>query len=101
MDLTCIAMTQSFLIFGSKRGIINYFYLGEEDRALVNEYRHEEGEIRKLFPNQLGTRCLFVDSQLQVAPAAQPPLLPKCLRRRIQTEPALRGFCCVPSLARV
>eukprot|EP00976_Prorocentrum_cordatum_P000852 17417-Prorocentrum_minimum.AAC.1 len=65
MDLTCIAMTQSFLIFGSKRGIIHYYYLGDDGRALVNEYRHPDGEIKKLFPNLLGTRCVFVDSQLQ------------------------------------
>jgi WD repeat-containing protein 19 len=63
-DLTCVAMTPAFLIFGSKRGTITYFFL--EGRATVNEYRHQDGEIKKLFPNTIGTRCLFVDAQSQV-----------------------------------
>jgi WD repeat-containing protein 19 len=37
-----------------------------QNRALVNEYRHPEGGIVRLFPNTLGTRLLFVDSQTAV-----------------------------------
>jgi hypothetical protein len=37
-----------------------------EKCALVNEYRHPEGGIVRLFPNTLGTRLLFVDSHTAV-----------------------------------
>ncbi|KAK3285957.1 hypothetical protein CYMTET_6459 [Cymbomonas tetramitiformis] len=60
-DISCVGMTQNFLMFGTKRGSIHYYYL--EDKALVNEYRHEDGEIRQLYPNPPGTRVLFVDGR--------------------------------------
>jgi len=63
-DISCVGLTQSFLMFGTKRGSIHYFYL--EDKTLVNEYRHEDGDIRSLHPNVAGTRMLFVDGRFAV-----------------------------------
>jgi WD repeat-containing protein 19 len=40
-DISCIQMTNEFLVFGTQRGTIHYFYL--PDRVSVNEYRHEAG----------------------------------------------------------
>lgn len=59
-DISCIQMTNEFLVFGTQRGTIHYFYL--PDRISVNEYRHEDGAIKSLHLNSLGTRLVFVDS---------------------------------------
>ena len=59
----------------------------------MNEYRHQDGGIVKIFPNALGTRLLFVDSQLAVYlynpvndQARLPPPLPSALQRERERE---------------
>lgn len=38
-DITCVALTKEFLIYSTRRGTINYFYL--PDFAEISEFRHE------------------------------------------------------------
>ena len=61
-DVTCLAMTRDFLIYGTGRGIITMVYLPE--LATVCDFRHEL-PIISVFPNQLGTRIAFIDEQGQ------------------------------------
>ena len=58
-DVTCLAMTKEFLIYGTQRGVITVVYLPE--MSVVAEFRHE-GAIVDVFPNALGTRIAFVDA---------------------------------------
>ena len=58
-DVTCLAMTKEFLIYGTQRGVITVVYLPE--MSVVAEFRHE-GAIVDVFPNALGTRVAFVDA---------------------------------------
>ena len=61
-DITSVAMTRDFLVYGTASGNIVYYYL--PGRTAVSEYRHEveglECGIVKVYPNQLGTRCAFI-----------------------------------------
>eukprot|EP00899_Mesostigma_viride_P009995 jgi/Mesvir1/18998/Mv18958-RA.1 len=58
-DISCVGMTASFLVWGTRKGSIHYYSIA--DGASVNEYRHEGGGIAKIYPNPLGTRLIFVD----------------------------------------
>jgi len=58
-DVTSIALTSDFLVFCTRRGSVHYF--GLEDWAFVSEFRHKE-PIISVFPNELGTRAVFVDA---------------------------------------
>jgi len=57
-DITCAAMTKDFLLYGTSRGLLVYYYLA--DYAQVSEFRHETG-ITKIFPNELATRVVVID----------------------------------------
>ena len=61
-DITSVAMTRDFLVYGTASGNIVYYYL--PGKTAVSEYRHEvegvECGIVKVYPNQLGTRCAFI-----------------------------------------
>ncbi|KAL1529596.1 hypothetical protein AB1Y20_000539 [Prymnesium parvum] len=57
-DITCLVLTKEFLIYGTQRGTITYFFL--PDFVEISEYKHEAA-ITKLFPNELGTRVAFID----------------------------------------
>ena len=57
-DVTCMALTKEFLIYGTRRGTLTYFYL--PDFVPISEFRHDRG-VAKLFPNELGTRLVFID----------------------------------------
>eukprot|EP00667_Euglena_gracilis_P000484 EG_transcript_484 len=57
-DISTLAMTEDFLIYGTSRGTIHYFSL--DDWCYVNEFRFSNG-IRHIFPNKLGTRVVFID----------------------------------------
>ena len=46
-DITAMAVTPDFLIYGTARGGLHYFYI--KQWADVNEFRHDTG-IRKVFP---------------------------------------------------
>jgi len=64
-SITCAAIVGNFLIYGTysakeedRNGRMQYYSLidGQE----VNEYKHQTG-IRRIFPNQEGTRVVFTD----------------------------------------
>jgi len=59
-DIATSALAGNFLIYGTKSGSIHYFYLN--DWVRVNEFRHDVG-IRLIFPNNKGTRIVFVDEE--------------------------------------
>jgi WD repeat-containing protein 19 len=58
--VTCVALTSQLLIYGTRDGHLRYFSL--QDWASLNgcEIRHTSG-IQRIFPNQEGTRVIFVD----------------------------------------
>ena len=60
-DITCCSLTSDFLIFGTQRGNIHYFFI--EDWKFVNEYRHT-CTILKMFPDHSGTKLVFLDEKL-------------------------------------
>ena len=61
-DVACVALTKEFLIYSTRRGTVAYFYL--PDLVQISEFRHERAVLR-LFPNELGTRLVFVDAEGQ------------------------------------
>ena len=61
-DVACVALTKEFLIYATRRGTIVYFYL--PDLVQTCEFRHERAVLR-LFPNELGTRLVFLDADGQ------------------------------------
>ena len=61
-DIACAALTKEFLIYATRRGAIVYFYL--PDFVQIGEFRHERAVLR-LFPNDLGTRLVFIDADAQ------------------------------------
>jgi len=61
-DIACAALTKEFLIYATRRGTIVYFYL--PDFVQISEFRHERAVLR-LFPNELGTRLVFIDADAQ------------------------------------
>ncbi|XP_041357231.1 WD repeat-containing protein 19-like isoform X2 [Gigantopelta aegis] len=58
--ITCHDLTPEFLIFGTDKGNIEYFFI--EDWEFVNQYRHVTG-IRKVYPDPSGTRLIFIDDK--------------------------------------
>ena len=60
-DIKCAALTNDFLIFGTVRGNIHYFFI--EDWKFVNEYRHT-CTIVSMFPDHSGTKLVFVDEKM-------------------------------------
>lgn len=63
-DVTCMALSAHFLVCGTQRGMVMYFQ--PETRALLNEFKHEEPGIRRVFPQPVGTRyaaCSMMKSQ--------------------------------------
>uniref|UniRef100_A0A061RSU0 Wd repeat-containing protein 19 n=2 Tax=Tetraselmis sp. GSL018 TaxID=582737 RepID=A0A061RSU0_9CHLO len=63
-EVTAMGMTSHFLVTGTSRGNILYHLL--EERAVVNEYRHEDCGIRRIFPQPEGTRSIFEDDSHMV-----------------------------------
>lgn len=60
-NITCLALTPTFVITGSRTGTLSYYLT--PDVAPVNEYRHDEGGIVRLFPQPSGARLLFEDEK--------------------------------------
>uniref|UniRef100_A0A1B6EAI7 WD repeat-containing protein 19 n=1 Tax=Clastoptera arizonana TaxID=38151 RepID=A0A1B6EAI7_9HEMI len=58
LNLSCLALTTDFLIYGSDMGHIKYFYL--EDWVKVTEFQHTVG-IKSIFPDFSGTRLIAID----------------------------------------
>ena len=68
----CVALTADFLLYGTRQGSLHQFYLA--DMGYVNEYRPSAdnvksrnssggGGITAIFPNDSGTRCIYLDEQ--------------------------------------
>lgn len=60
LRITCHAMTNEFLIYGTDSGEICYFFIA--DWQTVDEHRHVIG-LRKLFPDAAGTLLVFIDQK--------------------------------------
>ena len=61
--ITCAALTNALLIYGTETGGLHYFYI--EDWAFVNEFRHVVGEPPCRIPASVGAftcsaHCLFL-----------------------------------------
>merc|ERR1719253_509662 len=56
--ITCACIVGNFLIYAHAHGRMQYYSL--VDGTEVNEYKHENG-IRRIFPNQEGTRVVLTD----------------------------------------
>ena len=63
-EVSCVALGQDFLVYGTRAGQINYWSIA--DQAMVNRYRHDDGGITGLSPNKVCTRVLFSDSRRQI-----------------------------------
>ncbi|KXZ49298.1 hypothetical protein GPECTOR_22g892 [Gonium pectorale] len=60
-NITCVALTPTFVITGSRTGTLSYYL--SPDVTPVNEYRHDEGGITRLFPQSTGARLVFEDDK--------------------------------------
>jgi len=58
---TCAQMTQQFLIYGCSSGALHFFSTTDWEPLLGCEYRHDCA-IYSVFPNEIGTRVVFIDS---------------------------------------
>jgi len=58
--ISCMSLTQDFLIYGTEGGSLIYFYI--EDWQIVNEFKHVVG-ITKIFPDNSATRLVLVDEK--------------------------------------
>ena len=62
--ITCIALTDDFLYYGTEAGTVEVFFLGEWTLLSGAELRLDN-PIRRLFPNNNGTRVVVVDAANQ------------------------------------
>ncbi|GAX77949.1 hypothetical protein CEUSTIGMA_g5391.t1 [Chlamydomonas eustigma] len=62
--LTSVAVTRHFIITSSKQGVIAYYLA--EDCSPVNDFRHEEGAVLRMFPQPEGSRMVFEDERGQL-----------------------------------
>lgn len=60
--ISCHALTPDFLVLGTDRGGVTYFYL--EDWTMVQELRHNTG-VKELIPEPNGTKSILVDVKSQ------------------------------------
>lgn len=58
---TCAQMTQGFLIYGCTSGALHFFSTADWEPLPGCEYRHDCA-IYHVFPNDIGTRVVFIDS---------------------------------------
>ena len=63
--VTCIALTDDFLYYGTEAGAVEVFYLGEWVLLAGAELRLDCA-IKALYPNSSGTRCVVVDASNQI-----------------------------------
>lgn len=63
--ITCIALTDKFLYYGTEAGTVEIFYLIEWTLLSGSELRLDSS-IKALYPNHNGTRVIIVDSTNQV-----------------------------------
>ena len=57
---TCVALTDHLLIYGTADGIIEYYSLGDQ-KVLDGCHRRHDIGVKYIFPNQAGTRIVYVD----------------------------------------
>jgi WD repeat-containing protein 19 len=62
LGATAVALTESFLIYGTRSGNVEFFLLDEWTGLTGITMRHSTG-IKKLFPNPSGTRVVVLDDQ--------------------------------------
>ncbi|GLC35581.1 hypothetical protein PLESTB_000191100 [Pleodorina starrii] len=60
-NITCVSLTPTFVITGSRTGTLSYYL--SPDVTPVNEYRHDDGGITRLFPQVTGARLVFEDDK--------------------------------------
>lgn len=63
--ITCVALIDDFLYYGTEAGTVEIFYLNEWTLLSGCELRLNNG-IKKIFPNHNGTRVIVVDSTNQI-----------------------------------
>jgi hypothetical protein len=63
--ITCIALTDEFLFYGTEAGSLEMFYLNEWVLLAGAELRIDNS-IKQIYPNPASTRVVLVDSQNQV-----------------------------------
>ena len=59
--ISCLAMNDDFLFFGTEGGTVEMFYLSEWVLLAGVELRIDNS-IKSIYPNPLGTRIVIVDS---------------------------------------
>ena len=66
--VTCIAMTRTFLMWGTANGNLGIFSVPDWKPLDANPYKHPKGQraIVRVFPNGPGTRVLLTDSSGEV-----------------------------------
>ncbi|MCO5579580.1 hypothetical protein L7F22_033437 [Adiantum nelumboides] len=62
-DITCMALTLDFLVYGNRARSIFYFSLQEESPLPVTEYCHADCGIMRLWLNPCGSRLVFEDER--------------------------------------
>ena len=83
-NVTCMALSAHFLIAGTAAGMLLYYQC--QDKALLNEFKHEGGAIVKVFPQPYGTRyaatiCAELDKHSH-ADGMQSMIVPSCSKRK-------------------
>lgn len=61
--ITCVVLTQHFIITSCRQGIIAYYLV--QDCSPVNDYRHDCG-VGRVFPQPEGSRIVFEDDNAQL-----------------------------------
>mmetsp|Transcript_36982 Transcript_36982/g.82211 ORF Transcript_36982/g.82211 Transcript_36982/m.82211 type:complete len:1366 (+) Transcript_36982:300-4397(+) len=59
--ITSIAVTSHFIITASRQGVLSYYLT--QDCSPVNEYRHDDGAVLRIFPQPEGSRLIFDDEK--------------------------------------
>jgi WD repeat-containing protein 19 len=59
---TAVALTEALLIYGTRSGTVEFFYLPEGGCALSGATLRHAHPVRRIAPNHLGTRVLLCDS---------------------------------------
>ena len=62
LGATAVALTENFLLYGTRSGNVEFFLLDEWTGLTGITMRHSTG-IKKLFPNPSGTRVVVLDDQ--------------------------------------
>ncbi|KAG1674427.1 hypothetical protein FOA52_012954 [Chlamydomonas sp. UWO 241] len=63
-SVTSIAVTDKFVITSSRESVIAYYLA--EDCSPVNEFRHEDGAVTRIWPQPAGSRMVFEDDKAQL-----------------------------------